>query len=621
MENKITIHATSFVSKDTILKGNVKIGKNCTIERSVIENCTILDGTIIKDSNLIDSVIGKECQIGPYSRIRPNCKIGSKVKIGNFVELKNAKIGNRTKIPHLSYVGDCEIGEDVNIGCGVIFCNYDGKEKSKSFVGNRVFIGSNSNIIAPVVIENDSFISAGTTVTHDVLKNQLCIGRSKNEMWAYSGNPYLRNFMGKLQYFGTDGIRGIIGKDLDLDFFVKAGYALSKLENSPKILIGMDTRPNGEQIKDKLIEGLCAGNAKVSVAGVVSTAGLCYLTKTLNFDYGVMITASHNPSEYNGIKIFTKKGYKINENQEYFIEKHLKMPKKLKKMQFDTISTQPYLDYLNSINKRKFKNLKVFIDCANGATSGYAKGVLENLGLNVVAINTQGEINKNASVLDKTTFITNFKHSNAEIGFCFDGDGDRVMCITKETGILDGDKILYILSRYFKQKFVVGTIMTNYGLEQNLKKLGIRLFRTQVGDRNIAKLMKKKNYLLGAEESGHVIIKDLLTTGDGLITALVLLKIYATNKHLFTDASKIKMLPTFNKKIYTTNKEIVKDKQIQALIEEQNKLISRHGRIIVRPSGTEPLIRVTIECDDEALASTSLNKICSKIEQKLGVAK
>lgn len=609
MENQISIHASSFVSKDSVLKGIVKIGKNCTIERCVIENCIIKDNTKIQDSTLIESTIGSGCVIGPYARIRPNCKIASNVKIGNFVELKNALIGSRTKIPHLSYVGDCEIGEDVNIGCGVIFCNYDGKEKNKSYVGNRVFIGSNSNIIAPVVIENDSFISAGTTLTHDVLKKQLCIGRNKNETWTYSANPYLRNFMGELKYFGTDGIRGVIGKDFNLDFFAKVGYAIGKLSNTPKILIGMDTRPNGIQIKQKLIEGLSATGASVIDAGVVSTGGLCYLTQKLGYDYGIMITASHNPSEYNGIKIFNKKGYKINENQEFFIENHLKMPKNIKKMQIQQISIEPYLNYLKQLTAKKIKNLTVFIDCANGSTSAYAREVLESLGAKVESINTGGEINKNASVLDKQVFKTNFENSKAEIGFCFDGDGDRVMCITCDYGILDGDKILYILAKYYKQKFVVGTIMTNYALEQTFRKMGIRLFRTKVGDRNIAKLMKKKDYLLGAEESGHVIIKNLLTTGDGLITALKLLEIYSTNLALFKQASLLKMYPTYSKKIYTTNKQVLKNAKVLEIIEKQNKLIKKHGRIIVRASGTEPLIRVNIESDNEPLATKILNTI------------
>lgn len=617
MENQISIHASSFVSKDSVLKGTVKIGKNCTIERCVIENCVIKDNTKIQDSTLIESTIGSGCQIGPYARIRPNCKIASSVKIGNFVELKNALIGSRTKIPHLSYVGDCEIGEDVNIGCGVIFCNYDGKEKNKSYVGNRVFIGSNSNIIAPVVIENDSFISAGTTLTHDVLKKQLCIGRNKNETWTYSANPYLRNFMGELKYFGTDGIRGVIGKDFNLDFFAKVGYAIGKLSNTPKILIGMDTRPNGKQIKQKLIEGLSVTGASVIDAGVVSTGGLCYLTQKLGYDYGIMITASHNPSEYNGIKIFNKKGYKINENQEFFIENHLKMPKNIKKMQVQQISIEPYLNYLKQLTAKKIKKLTVFIDCANGSTSAYAREVLESLGAKVESINTGGEINKNASVLDKQVFKTNFENSKAEIGFCFDGDGDRAMCITRDYGILDGDKILYILAKYYKQKFVVGTIMTNYALEQTFRKMGIRLFRTKVGDRNIAKLMKKKDYSLGAEESGHVIIKNLLTTGDGLITALKLLEIYSTNLALFKQASLLKMYPTYSKKIYTTNKQVLKNAKVLEIIEKQNKLIKKHGRIIVRASGTEPLIRVNIESDNEPLATKILNTISTALTNEI----
>lgn len=616
MEN-VKIHSSSVVSEDSKLIGTVVIDKNCIVEHCEIKDSVIADNCVIKNSQIEDSEISSGCNIGPFAHIRPNCKVGSNVKIGNFVELKNAIIGSRTKIPHLSYVGDCEIGSDVNIGCGVIFCNYDGKDKYKSFVGDRVFIGSNSNIIAPVVIENDSFISAGTTVTHDVLKKQFCIGRVRNEMWKNNYNPYAQNFLGKLKYFGTDGIRGIVGEDFDEEFFIKLGYAISKLQKNAKILIARDTRPNGVMIKDNLIKGLCSNKVKVLDAGIISTGALCYLTKTCGFDYGIMITASHNPSEYNGIKIFDKKGYKINENQEFFIEKHIKMPKIVKISKFQSFSTKPYFDYLSTLFSKQTVNLSVFLDCANGATGDYAKSVFEQLGYMVQAINTKGEINKNASVLDNAIFEENFKKSNCEIGFCFDGDGDRVMFISKKYGLFDGDKLLYLFAKYYKQKFVVGTIMTNYAIEKALKKHGIRLFRAKVGDRNIARLLKKKDYMIGAEESGHIIIKKYLTTGDGLLTALNIAQIFAKNEKLFEDVSKITLLPVYKKKIETKKKEILKDPTIQNIIKSQNEVIKTKGRIIVRPSGTEPIIRITVESEDELLAQNVMKNIANAIIKKL----
>lgn len=616
MEN-VKIHSSSVISKDCKFIGNVVIGKNCTIEHCEIKDSVIADNCVIKNSQIEDSEISSGCNIGPFARIRPNCKVGNNVKIGNFVELKNAIIGSRTKIPHLSYVGDCEIGSDVNIGCGVIFCNYDGKDKYKSFVGDRVFIGSNSNIIAPVVIENDSFISAGTTVTHDVLKKQFCIGRVRNEMWKNNYNPYAQNFLGKLKYFGTNGIRGIVGEDFNEEFFVKLGYAISKLQKNAKILIARDTRPSGVMIKENLAKGLCFNKTKVYDAGIISTGALCYLTKTCGFDYGIMITASHNPSEYNGIKIFDKKGYKINENQEFFIEKHIKMPKNMTNGKIQSLSTKPYFDYLNSLFSKLNSSISVFLDCANGATSEYAKKLFEQLGYNVKAINISGEINKNASVLDNNVFEENFKKSNCDIGFCFDGDGDRVMFISKKYGLFDGNKLLYLFAKYYKQKFVVGTIMTNYAIEKILKKHGIRLFRAKVGDRNIARLLKKKDYLIGAEESGHIIIKKYLTTGDGLLNALNIAQIFTKNERLFEDTSKIKLLPVYKKKIETKNKEILKDPSVQNVIKMQNEIIKTNGRIIVRPSGTEPIIRITVESEDEILAQNVIKNIADAITNKL----
>lgn len=616
MEN-VKIDSTSFVSKDSILIGNVLIGKNCKIENSKIENSIIGDNCVIINSVIENSELSNDCTIGPFAHLRPNCKLSEKVKVGNFVELKNAKIGARTKIPHLSYVGDCEIGSDVNIGCGVIFCNYDGKDKYISFVGNRVFIGSNSNIIAPVIIEDDSFISAGTTVTHDVLQKQFCIGRSRNEILQNVYNPYMQKFLGSLKYFGTDGIRGIMGEDFDEAFFVKLGYAISKLQKNAKIIIARDTRENGVIIKEDLAKGLNSGNAKIFDAGIISTGALCYLTHTYGFDFGIMITASHNPSEYNGIKIFDKKGYKINENQEFFIENNLKMPKKIKNSKIELVSTKPYFDYIKNCFEPSKKQISIFLDCANGATSEYAKTVFEQLGYKISAINIGGEINKNASVLDKKVFQENFEKSNADIGFCFDGDGDRVMFISKKYGLFDGDKLLYLFAKFYKQKFVVGTIMTNYAIEKALNSQKIRLFRAKVGDRNIARLLKKKNYLIGAEESGHIIIKKFLTTGDGLITALNIAKIYLEEQKLFEKTSKIKLLPVYSQKIKTKNKDILKNADIQKVITAQNELIKNKGRIIVRPSGTEPIIRLTVESDDESLANLVLKNIADAITAKL----
>lgn len=611
----IKIHKTSFVDDKTELVGDVVIGKNCTIKNSRIINSQIGDNTKIVDSNIEDSKIKNNVTIGPYSHLRPNCVIDDNVHIGNFVEIKNSYIGKRTKIPHLSYVGDAIVGEDNNIGCGVIFCNYDGKNKSKTFVGSRVFIGSNCNIVAPVVIEDESFIAAGTTVTNNVEKGKFCIGRVKNEVKDGIFNQYLQNFVPKPKYFGTDGIRGIYGKDLTCELATKVGFSLTKTSKNPRIVVGMDTRPSGKELLNAFASGVCCGGGSVYYAGVISTPGVAYLTRFFGFDYGVVITASHNPVEYNGIKIFDKNGYKINENQENLIEKRLFLPQITKNIKTKEVLPDAYFEYIFSVSKYDLSGIKIFLDCSNGALGNYATRIFEKTGAKVISKNLFGEINKDASVLDVELFAKNMKEANADIGFCFDGDGDRVMCITSNGRVLDGDDILYILARYKKQKCVVGTIMSNLGIEKSLNKIGAHMIRTNVGDRNIARVMKSKRYTLGAEESGHVIIGDLTTTGDGLLTAMYLMNIYKERKDLFDCAEKLYKYPTKSCKYKTNNLKITKNKDFQSELKHIEDKLKQSGRIIVRPSGTEPVIRITVEHKDDTVASKIANEIIELIKK------
>lgn len=619
MNNTFNIDSTSFLDKDCRLSGIVDIGKNCKIINSTIENCKIGDNVTIVNSFLQNSEIKNNVTIGPYSHLRPNTILYDDVHIGNFVELKNAIVGARTKIPHLSYVGDCEIGEDVNIGCGVIFCNYDGKNKNYSYIGDKVFIGSNCNIIAPVIIESESFIAAGTTVTDNVLKGEFCIGRVKNEIKHGTLNLYMQNFANKFKYFGTDGIRGIYGEKINDELCIKIGYALTKLYPKCKILIGRDTRQSGEQILENLATGISSGGGDVYNAGIISTAGVAYLTKFFEYDFGISITASHNPSEYNGIKIFNKKGYKLNENQEFLIENNLILPKKIKSSKIKKIEIDAYLEHLKNICKKDLSNFKVFLDCANGAVSFYAQKIFKQSGAKVYCINTNGVINKDASVLNENIFIENMKKSKADIGFCFDGDADRVMCITKNNIVLDGDRILYILSRYRKEKFAVGTIMTNMALEKYLKLCGTRLIRTAVGDKNIAKIIKSKKYKIGAEQSGHIIISEYTTTGDGILTALYLLNILVENPELFEKAEKLNMYSTVALSVETENKTVLNDITVANEIKRLEKYIGKQGRIIVRYSGTEPLIRINVESKNIEKASKVAKIIKKVIENQLKV--
>ena len=596
---------------------DVKIGNDCIIKNSQIEDGEILDNAKILSSFIEQSKIDSGVQIGPFAHLRPNCVLKDNVKVGNFVELKNCTIEKGTKIPHLSYVGDCDIGKDVNIGCGVIFCNYDGKNKMHSSVKDRVFIGSNSNIIAPVNIESDSFIAAGSTITKDIDNGEFAISRVRQENKKYMLNPYALKFKQPLKHFGTDGIRGIYGKDLTDELAEQVGFSLGGLKPNARVVIGRDTRESGPALLEHISKGLTASGAEVFDAGIISTAGLAYLTRTSGFDYGIEITASHNPSEYNGIKIFDSKGYKINESVEHLIEENLRTPNKIKKAKIQTLSKKPYIDYLKGICKKDLKGLKVLLDCSNGATSEYAEQVFANLNIKTVCINNGGEINKDAGVLDENIFVSNMKKYDCDIGFCFDGDADRVMCMTRSLKLIDGDKIMMILAKFFKQKFAVGTIMTNMAVEKALLRQGIKLVRTDVGDKYISKILKQKKYLIGAEQSGHVIISSLTTTGDGLLTALVLIDIYSQNKKLFEQVEKLTIYPTVSEKIKTTNKDIVKDKSVKDFVNQEQVSLRNYGRIIVRPSGTEPVVRVTVECAHLSHAKTVAKKIVDFITSKL----
>ena len=607
--SKVQIHKTAFVDKNSEILADVKIGKNCIIKNSRIINSVIGNNTKIIDSVVEESKIKNNVTIGPFAHLRPGTMLEDDVKVGNFVEIKNSIVGKRTKIPHLSYVGDAVIGEDTNIGCGVIFCNYDGKNKSTSYVGNKVFVGSNCNIVAPAILEDRSFVAAGTTVTSNVGKDEFCIGRAKNEIKIGVNNLYLQNFMPKPKYFGTDGIRGVYGEFITEELATKVGYSLTRLVKNPKILVARDTRPSGISLTKSLASGVIAGGGKVYDAGVLSTAGIAYLGKLLDFDFGVMITASHNPSEYNGIKIFDKNGYKINENQENLIEKHLFLPKTTKICQPRNVNITAYFELLKSVCKHSLKGIKVFLDCSNGAVSGYAKNIFCNLGAEVFAINTGGEINKDASVLDKNLFIQNMQKSNCDIGFCFDGDADRVMCITKNNVVLDGDRILYILSKYKKQKCVVGTVMTNMGIEKALKNIGTTLIRTPVGDKYIAKMIKSKKLVVGAEDSGHVIISELSTTGDGLLTALYLMNVFVQRKDLFEIAEKLNLYATQSLKYKTQNKDLVKNNDFLSQLSLIKQKLKNYGRVIVRASGTEPVIRITVEHKDESVAKNVASEV------------
>lgn len=402
-----------------------------------------------------------------------------------------------------------------------------------------------------------------------------------------------------MKYFGTDGFRAIFD-DKFLETAYKTGYALSSVYKS--FLVARDTRESGELVAKAFISGAIKNGATVSYAGILPTPALSVAVKNDFYEIGVIITASHNPKEYNGIKIFDGNGYKLSDNalkeleikiDESPVGDYFYLPPTSK----TALST--YLDSLKRIPKPK-KPLKVLVDCSAGATVRTAK-IFEEFGLNTVYIGTSGTINENSGVFFVDNAVKIKKEVGADLAFVFDGDGDRVICIDENNEILNGDAILYILTKYLikqgglKKKTVVGTVYSSVALERSLNVLGVTLVRTSVGDKYVSDTMKKFSYPLGAESSGHVIFN--VTTGDGVRTALILCYLASVvplkeRKTGFMHGIVKELTYPFGEESY---------KKLKSYAENYKSTFGKNGRMLVRKSGTEPIIRVLLESDDESI--------------------
>lgn len=427
--------------------------------------------------------------------------------------------------------------------------------------------------------------------------------------------------MGK--YFGTDGIRGIYGKDITPSLAYKLGCSLSKLCKHKKVLIGRDTRPSGQVLSHSISCGLISHGINVIDVGITPTPVISYLVKILECDYGIVVSASHNPPEYNGIKIFDRFGYKITEKEEEEIESIFSY---FKPASFDKVGwykfNANYLKfYKNKLLKitNKLEGLKIVIDCGNGATFALAKDIFRKICKDVVFINDQNkglEINENCGALHPETVKNYVLKNNADIGFCFDGDGDRILFCDKNGELFDGDDILAILSCSLpqKNKFVVGTSMTNKGLENFFSQRNITLLRADVGDKYVAEIMKQKNILLGGEPSGHIIVKDYSKTGDAIMVAVLLCSIFAKNK-TFDNVLNYKKFPQININIPVQDKFRVLNCEPlkQQILNIQNSFGS-DGRVMVRASGTENKIRIMCEHKEENLANFNAKKLAEIIK-------
>ena len=451
------------------------------------------------------------------------------------------------------------------------------------------------------------------------------------------------------KYFGTDGIRRIANTDLTPELVykvAKAGaYVLSKhTDHAPTILIGRDTRLSGTLIESAMTAGFLSYGANVKLLGVIPTPAVAYLTKKLKADASVVISASHNTFEFNGIKFFSNKGMKIPDSLEEEIEEVMESGKLeeltaknekigVSEIREDLIDEYVYFfrkNFDEDIENNNREDFKVLIDTANGATYKVAEKVFTNLGIKYKIINNKPDginINKNCGSTHLEMIQEEVVKGKFNLGIAYDGDGDRCLAVDEKGNIIDGDKILAVISNYMKKKGTlnknafVATVMSNLGLNKYAEKNNIKFIQTNVGDRYVLEQMIKDGYNIGGEQSGHVILLDYNPTGDGILTSLMLIKIILEeNKTASEVCNIVKIFPQVlvNAKVDSNKKDMYKkDNEIIQKIESIEKEFSGNGRTLIRPSGTEPLIRVMIEGEDINEITKRANELAKLIEEKL----
>ena len=440
------------------------------------------------------------------------------------------------------------------------------------------------------------------------------------------------------KYFGTDGIRGAINsKHINGDMFFKFGLASGKYFKSQKkrkqiAVIAKDTRLSGYTLEPALVSGLTSAGMHVFTLGPLPTNGLAMLTKSMKANMGIMITASHNPHYDNGLKLFGPDGMKLSDKIEKKIEKlidkkistNLLRPEKLGRVKRLENGTREYLKILKKNFPKEFnlRGLRIVIDCANGA--GYRAGpeLLKSLGAKVIAIGVKPNgmnINRNCGSTFPNKIKLAVKKNKAHLGISLDGDADRIIMSDELGNLIDGDQIIAAIASRWKNKRmlkggVVGTLMSNYGIEKFFKSEKIKFIRANVGDRYVKEKMQKNNYNLGGEQSGHIILGKFATTGDGLLVALEALFAIRKGKKASSFFNKFKKTPQILENIHVKDKSIIKNSEVKESIKKVEKLMKGYGRILVRESGTESKIRVMGESENKELLDKCINIILRKIK-------
>lgn len=433
------------------------------------------------------------------------------------------------------------------------------------------------------------------------------------------------------KYFGTDGFRGEANVNLTADHAYKIGrflgwYFKDKHEKNsdrfpPRVVIGKDTRRSSYMLEYCLAGGLTSSGCDCYLLHVTTTPCVAYITKTDDFDCGIMISASHNPYYDNGIKLINSQGEKMGDELIEKIEAYLDgksetpvfaMRDKIAKTVDYVSGRNRYIGYLISLGIYSFKGMRVGLDCANGSAWNIAKCVFEALGASVYMIGAEPN-GTNINYMIGSTYMEEIKsfvkEKRLDVGFAYDGDADRCLCVDEKGNVVDGDKILYVSAKYMKDKgilsgnTVVTTVMSNMGLYKGLEKLGIDYIKTDVGDRFVYEEIKKSGFKLGGEQSGHIIYSKYATTGDGILTSLKIMEIMLSSKRKLSDlSSEMKSYPQslINVRV-SDKKQVLENPKVIVALKEAEKLLGQDGRILLRPSGTEPVIRVMTEAFDKEL--------------------
>ena len=442
--------------------------------------------------------------------------------------------------------------------------------------------------------------------------------------------------MANRKYFGTDGVRGKVGTyPITPDFALKLGWAAGKVlasQGSRTVLIGKDTRISGYMLESALEAGLAAAGLSAAFTGPMPTPAIAYLTRTFRAEAGIVISASHNPYYDNGIKFFSAQGTKLPDNIEEAIEAMLDQPMDcvesadLGKASRISDAAGRYIEFCKSTFPAHLglDGYKIVVDCANGATYHIAPNVLRELGAEVIEIGTDPNginINEKCGATDVKALQEKVLETKADVGLAYDGDGDRIMMVDHLGNKVDGDQILFIIAREALRSGqlkggVVGTLMSNMSLEIALKMLGVPFVRANVGDRYVLEKMVEHNWTLGGENSGHIIIADKNTTGDGIIASLAVLSAMVQHRLSLNElASAVKLFPQVLINVrFAGGANPLESEAVKAVAADVEKRLEGKGRILLRKSGTEPLIRVMVECEDGVLAKQCAEELAEAVK-------